>query len=147
MRSNDINYNPDQIQRILKEYFEKKEDVLMAFLFGSYAKSSTHRESDVDVAIYFRPQMNHLEWEEFDIKYEREDEIWLDVEKLLKRNVDLIVLNRARSSIASSAISGIPIVIKDRGLYLDFMLRVTAEAEDFRETVEDYWRIKQAIYR
>jgi hypothetical protein len=51
------------------------------------------------------------------------------------------------SSIASSAISGIPIVVKDRGLYLDFMLRVTAEAEDFRETVEDYWRIKQATYR
>jgi uncharacterized protein (DUF2344 family) len=56
------------------------------------------------------------------------------------------VLNRARSCIANSAINGIPIVIKDRGLYLDFMLRVTTEAEDFRETVEDYWRIKQAIY-
>ncbi len=132
--------------KILKEYFEKKEDILMAFLFGSYAKSSVHRESDVDVAIYFRPKTDHLEWEEFDIKYEREDEIWLDLERLLKRNVDLVVLNRARSSIASSAISGIPIIIKDRGLYLDFMLRVTAEAEDFRETVEDYWRIKQAIY-
>jgi predicted nucleotidyltransferase len=135
------------MQKILKEYFEKKDDVLMAFLFGSYAKSSTHRESDVDVAIYFRPKMNHLEWEEFDIKYDQEDEIWLDVERLLRCNVDLIVLNRAHSSIANSAIRGIPIVIKNRDLYLDFMLRVTAEAEDFRETVEDYWRIKQAIYR
>ena len=135
------------MQKILKEYFEKKDDVLMAFLFGSYAKSSTHRESDVDVAIYFRPKMNHLEWEEFDIKYDQEDEIWLDVERLLRCNVDLIVLNRAHSSIANSAIRGIHIVIKNRDLYLDFMLRVTEEAEDFRETVEDYWRIKQAIYR
>jgi hypothetical protein len=60
--------------------------------------------------------------------------------------VDFIVLNRARSSIASSAIKGRPIIIKDRGLYLDFMLRVTAEAEDYREMVEDYWRIKQAVH-
>src|SRR4030067_3511917 len=68
------------------------------------------------------------------------------IERLLKRNVDLIVLNRARSSIAASAINGMPIIIKDRGLYLDFMLRITREAEDFRETVEDYWKTKRAIY-
>lgn len=132
--------------KLLKEYFEGRDDVLMAFLFGSYARAIPHRESDVDIAVYFRPKSGYLEWEEFDIKYEAEDRIWLDVERLLKRNVDLIILNRARSTIAHSAINGIPIIIKDRGLYLDFMLRVTSEAEDFRETFEDYWRIKQAIY-
>jgi len=132
--------------KILKVYFEGKDDVLMAFLFGSYARAIPHRESDVDIAVYFRPKSGYLEWEEFDIKYEAENEIWLDIERLLKRNVDLIILNRARSIIAQSAINGIPIIIKDRGLYLDFMLRITSEAEDFRETFEDYWRIKQAIY-
>lgn len=138
-------HNAEMI-KILKDYFEKREGVLMAFLFGSYARALSHRESDVDIAVYFRPKSDHLEWEEFDIEYDTEDEIWLDVERLLKRNVDLVVLNRARSCIANSAINGIPIIIKDRGLYLDFMLRVTTEAEDFRETVEDYWQIKQAIY-
>lgn len=135
-----------EIIKTLKDYFEKRDDVLMAFLFGSYAKAITHRESDVDIAVYFTTKNNQLEWEEFDIKYDTEDEIWLDVERLLKQNVDLIVLNRARSSIASSAINGIPIIVKDRGLYIDFMLRVTAEAEDFRETIEDYWKIKQGLY-
>lgn len=134
-----------ELAEILKGYFEKRDDILMAFLFGSYARATLHRESDVDIAVYFRPKNDFLEWEEFDIAYDAEDEIWLDIERLLKRNVDLIVLNRARSSIASSAIHGTPIVIKDRGLYLDFMLRVTAEAEDYREMVEDYWRIKQAM--
>ena len=135
-----------ELEGNLKEYFEKREDILMAFLFGSYAKAISHRESDVDIAVYFRPRSGFLEWEEFDMKHEAEDEIWLDIERLLKRNVDFIVLNRARSSIASSAINGRPIIIKDRGLYLDFMLRVTAEAEDYREMVEDYWRIKQAVH-
>ncbi|MBF8277415.1 MAG: Polbeta protein [Candidatus Brocadiaceae bacterium] len=61
----------------------------MAFLFGSYAKATAHRESDVDIAVYFRPKTKYLEWEEFDVKY---------------------------------------------------------DAEDFRETVEDYWKMKRAIY-
>ena len=135
-----------EIIKILKNYFERRDDVLMAFLFGSHAKVVSHKESDVDIAVYFKPKSGHLEWEEFDIRYDAEDEIWLDVERLLKQNVDLIILNRARCSIANSALNGIPIVIKDRGLYLDFMLRITTESEDFRETVEDYWRIKQAIY-
>jgi len=54
----------------LKDYFEKRDDVLMAFLFGSYAKSMPHIESDIDIAVYFRTKSNRLEWEEFDIKYE-----------------------------------------------------------------------------
>ena len=132
-----------EVVDILKEYFEKRDDVLMVFLFGSHAKRMTHRGSDVDVAVYLRPRGNSLEYEEFDAKYDAEDEIWLDMERLLMKNVDLIVLNRARSSIANSAIQGRPIIIKDRVLYLDFMLRVTSEAEDYREMVEDYWKIKQ----
>lgn len=146
MTKKDITIKPTgsiKMISILKDYFEKRDDVLMAFLFGSYAKDIPHRESDIDIAIYFRPKSGRLEWEEFDIKYEGEDEIWLDLEILLSQNIDLVVLNRARSSIAASAINGIPIIIRDWGLYLDFMLRVTIEAEDFRETIEDYWRIKQ----
>jgi predicted nucleotidyltransferase len=135
-----------ELVEILKEYFEKRDDILMAFLFGSIAKATTHRESDVDIAIYLRPEENILEWEKFDAKYDAEGEIWLDIERLLHRNVDLIVLNRARSWIANSAIHGRPIIVKDRGLYLDFMLRVTSEAEDYREMVEDYWKIKQAAH-
>lgn len=131
---------------ILRDYFEKRDDILMAFLFGSYAKATTHKESDVDIAIYLRPASDSLEWEAFDAKYEAEDEIWLDIEMLLRRNVGMVVLNRARSSIANSALHGRAIIIKDRGLYLDFMLRVTAEAEDYREMVEDYWKIKQATH-
>ncbi len=63
----------------------------MAFLFGSYARETTHRESDVDIAVYFRSKSKYLEWEEIDIKYDAEDRIWLDIERLLKRNVDLRV--------------------------------------------------------
>ena len=54
-------------------------------------------------------------------------------ERLLKREVELLVLNRVSATIAASAIRGIPLAINDWELYLDFMEVVTAEAEDFRE--------------
>ena len=135
--------NKDKIVELLKPYFEKRDDIVMAFLFGSWARGVHCEESDIDIAIYFKPKSSHLEWEDFDAKYEDEGVIWLDLEKMLKKEVELLILNRAASSIADSAISGVPIIIKDRGLYLDFMLRVTSEAIDFREFVKDYWTLKE----
>lgn len=137
--------NKDIIMGLLKPYFEKREDVVMAFLFGSWATGRYARESDVDIAVYFKPDSGRMEWEEFDAKYNGEDVIWHDLEQILGIDVDLLVLNRAASSIADSAISGLPIIIKDRSLYLDFMLRVTSEAIDFREFVDGYWRLKEEM--
>lgn len=135
--------NKDKIVEKLKPYFKKRDDIVMAFLFGSWARGVHCEESDIDIAIYFKPKSGHLEWEDFNVKYEDEGVIWLELEKMLKKEVELLVLNRAASSIADSAISGVPIIIKDRSLYLDFMLRVTSEAIDFREFVKDYWILKE----
>ncbi len=73
------------------------------------------------------------------------DNLWLDLERIAGREVDFIVLNRAPATIAKNAIRGVPVLIKDRGLYLEFMLRVTAIAEDFRGFVEDYWALKNEM--
>lgn len=135
----------DIIIGLLKPYFEKRDDVAMAFLFGSWATGRYCRESDVDIAVYFKPKSGHMEWEEFDARYEGEEVLWRDIENILGKEVDLLVLNRAASSIADSAISGVPVIIKDRGLYLDFMLRVTSEAIDFRGFVAEYWRLKEEM--
>jgi len=117
----------------LKGYFDRRKEVAFAFLFGSQARGSATKLSDVDIAVYFYPEKRRpLEYEE-DVFYATEDEIWADLERLLKKEVELLVLNRVSASIAASAIRGIPLVINDWGLYLDFMGIVTREAEDFRE--------------
>lgn len=130
----------------LKDYFEGRQEVLMVFLFGSRAKNFSHKESDVDIAVYFKPGQGYIEFEEEGARYPQEYEIWLDIERLLRQEVDLIVLNRAPARVSDSALRGIPVIIKDRKIYWDFMLRVTSEAEDFREFVEEYWKLKQEIY-
>ena len=127
----------------LKEYFENRQDVEMAFLFGSRAKGQETSESDADIAVYFKPKSGQLEWED-ETEYENESKIWSDIEKILGINTDFIVLNRAPSTLADSIIrEGEPIIIKNKKLYFDFFLRATSTAADFREFVKDFWKIKE----
>lgn len=127
----------------LRDFFEKREEVSMAFLFGSWAKSHEGIESDMDIAVYFNPKGNILEYQNTDSYYETENALWLGVEKIVGMEVDLLVLNRAPATVADSALKGIPIVIKDRNLFIDFLLRITSEAIDFREWVDEFWRLKE----
>ena len=92
-----------------------------------------------DIAVYFYPQKRHpVEFEE-EVFYKGEDEIGSDMDRLIKKEVEILVLNRAPSTVAASAIRGIPLAINDWGLYLDFLLVVTDEAEDFMNfIIKDY---------
>jgi len=117
----------------LKKYFEGRKDIAFAFLYGSQAKGNATKLSDVDIAVYFYPYKRHpVEFEER-VFYDGENEVWGDLERLLKREVELLVLNRVSASVAASAIRGKPLAINDWGLYLDFMEVVTSEAIDFRD--------------
>jgi hypothetical protein len=123
----------------LKEYFSQREDIAFAFLYGSQAKGSANKLSDVDIAVYFYPLERHpIEFEK-EVFYDGENEIWGDLQRLLKKEVELLVLNRVSASVAASAIRGVPLSIKDWGLYLDFMEVITDVAEDFTELIiSDY---------
>ena len=85
---------------LLKDYFAGRDDVVMAFVFGSYASGREVSESDFDIAVYFRPGMGEIR---------KEDEIWSDVSGIVKKEVDLVCLNNAPASLVSDVIkSGIP---------------------------------------
>ena len=128
---------------LLKDYFAKKQDIVMAFVFGSHAKGQETSESDFDIAIYFRPAGHALEWEETK-RYENEDAIWGDIERMAGIKTDLVVLNRAPATLAAAIISeGTLIVVKNYALYLRFLLTVSSAAEYFREFTIDFWNIKQ----
>ena len=84
----------------LKIYFQSLENISFAFLFGSCASGRTFKESDVDIAIYFKEEYS----------FERVKKIWSDLEDLLKKDIDLIILNTAPPLIGYSAIRGKAIV-------------------------------------
>jgi predicted nucleotidyltransferase len=129
----------------LIHYFQNREDIAFAFLYGSQAHGYATKLSDVDIAVYFYPQQRHPIEYESENDYEVEDEIWGDLERILKKEVELLVLNRAAATVAASAIRGIPLVINDWGLYLDFMLVITDVAIDFTELVINDYKERQAL--
>ncbi|MDI6740860.1 MAG: nucleotidyltransferase domain-containing protein [Candidatus Edwardsbacteria bacterium] len=124
----------------LKRYFAGRPDASFAFLFGSWVKGRANGLSDVDVAVYFRPEQRRPLEYEAEIFYAGEAEVQNDMERLLKREVELLVLNRAPATVASSAIRGIPLAVNDWGLYLDFMETVTGEGQDYEELLIDDFR-------
>ena len=105
---------------VLKDYFKNRKDIAFAFLYGSQAKGLATKLSDVDMAVYFYPEKRHpIQFEE-EVFYKGEDDIWAELERMLHKEVELLVLNRVSSSVAASAIRGIPLAINDWGLYIDF---------------------------
>lgn len=138
-----MNDRETKIQK-LKDYFEKHDDVVMAFLFGSQAEGLTHSTSDWDVAVYFTPRSKEFEFEESGYEYPAENKVWADCTQLLGTdNVDLIVLNSAAATIADEALRGLELANKNRGLWLRFMLLISTLAEDYRIFAEDYHNIVQ----
>lgn len=131
----------------LKKYFNKREDIIAAFLFGSRAKKIAGRLSDWDIAVYFKPQVQgEVEWEETDKRYPEENEIWNDLVDICRTDdVDFVVLNRAPSNIVASALTeGIPLVrIKDSRIFLDFMLLTLRQADDYANFVDSFYEISQ----
>ncbi len=123
----------------LKQYFNNRKDVAFALLFGSHAKGNATRTSDIDIAVYFYPEKRHpIEYEE-EVYYKGEDVIWEDMERYLKKDVELIALNRAPSTIAASALRGNVLAINDWGVYLDFLETITDEADRFMDfIINDY---------
>ena len=137
-----VGQNGEMIRK-LKDYFEKRKDVVMAFLFGSFAKGQAVYDSDVDIAVYFKPEKQKIELEEDKI-YPGENQIWEDVEKIIKRNVDLVILNKARPLVAFDVLqTGMPIIIKNRSLYWNFYSLIHSSALDFMEFSQDYRLVKE----
>lgn len=108
---------------------------MLAFLFGSQASGTATRNSDTDIAVYFMPPGEQTLEYQSDMVYSGEVEIWDDLERIAGSEVELIVLNRAAPLIASSALRGIPLLVRDRELYVNLLFVATGDAEDMREAL------------
>ncbi|MBC7190537.1 nucleotidyltransferase domain-containing protein, partial [Candidatus Aerophobetes bacterium] len=115
----------------LRKYFEKKENVILAFVFGSWVKGTFGEDSDIDIGVYLKDE-------------KEEKSIWVELSRITGCKVDLVVLNSAPASLVSNIFkTGIPLAIKDKKLFWDIYLTKTSEAEDFYEFAKSY----QDIYR
>jgi predicted nucleotidyltransferase len=132
--------NNDQYQtallKILNEVLEKDEEVLFAYLYGSYAYSSAPFRSDIDVAIYLNPS---------DIKsYIKKEEAltFTLVTKLHNDRIDLRVLNISPFLLQYSVIKeGIPFFVRDARERVDFETQVMNRFFEFKPYLNEYRRM------
>jgi predicted nucleotidyltransferase len=104
----------DQLKIKLAEFFQAREEVLFAYLFGSLATKSSNKFSDIDVAIF--TDMKKIDNREY--RYGYQADVLTDLMNLLQTDkVDLILLNSA------------PPLLKHRIIYYGELLFSASEKE------------------
>jgi len=129
----------NELASSLIEYFSKREDVSLAYFFGSASRGEVGALSDVDVAVYFKSPSGHLEYQSDTAWYDAEGEILSDLEKMTKRKVDLVVLNRSSAKIVYSAVRGIELKNHDQLTASTLFGRSMFDAIDFRYLSNQYY--------
>ena len=113
----------------LQKFFTEENNIRLAFLMGSFAKGTARKDSDVDVAVLF--DQHPASREIFELK----DSLTV----LLKKEIDLIVLNNAGPVIRMQALKTGILLYKTPDSYEDFFTRTINEYDDlkyFRKSIE-----------
>lgn len=123
----------EEVIKKLRIFFGENQELLVVYLFGSYAKETPKNKMDIDVAILLE-----------DFTKEKAVEQWLRYKEVLQRNfhkeVDLILLNSVDPIVKQQIFFyGIKIGVRDRNKFLDF--RVKSYHEYF-----DMIHIQQKIF-
>ena len=75
----------------ISNVFKKESALLAVYLFGSYASGNPHRYSDIDMAVLFDKTVNPEDYTDKQI------DLAVSLGRLLGREADVVVLNRAGS--------------------------------------------------
>jgi predicted nucleotidyltransferase len=126
----------DDIADKLRDFFGAKSDGLAAvYLFGSVARGEARPDSDVDVAVLYRGELPRT-LEGLPLELEGE------LERLLRRPVDVIALNRAPLDLVHHVLhEGVLIAEPDRSARIRFEVKSRNEYFDLLPTLERYRRM------
>jgi predicted nucleotidyltransferase len=110
------------VQKNLEEFSVQQENLVLVFLFGSFAKGFSRDESDVDVAIMFRkvPDFFGLN----DLKDQ--------LSRCAGKEVDILTLNTASPIIKMQVLRYGLLVKTDKRAYNDFFVSTLREYHDLK---------------
>ena len=95
--------NTEYILNIASDSLAGMDDIIFAYLFGSYAKEKQIHLSDIDIAVYLKED-NHV--------FDKKLEILRDLTKILKTDdIDLVILNKASISLLTKILANKIILI------------------------------------
>lgn len=109
------------MKNIIEDVLSTDNNVQFAYLFGSYARGDERESSDVDVAVYL--ENTHLD---------NRLELHHALEKALKKDIDLVLLNDVKSMSLLESILKEGILIKDAEERPFFEVKKNHEIIDFK---------------
>ena len=122
--------NNGVIPRILS-VLHRKEYIVFAYLFGSRAKGTATKKSDIDIAIY---AIRHLNWREV-------VELIHELEDVTKRRVDLVVLNNAPLLLAYEIILNNKVILdRDPEKRINYEVKILHKYLDLKPRLEKYFK-------
>jgi predicted nucleotidyltransferase len=120
----------------LRRIFEKDEEILFAYLYGSHVSNIVHFESDIDIAIYLKAS---------DIKKHLRKEKELTsalVTKFHTDKIDLRILNSLPFLLQYRIVKeGIPILVKDASERVNFEIGVMNRFFELRPYLDEYYQM------
>lgn len=118
----------EKIIKTLEGYMQSRSEVLFSYLYGSYAKGSANRLSDVDVAVFVEEKS--LPDGLFDYKLKLVAELSL---VLKTSSVEVIVLNEASSMLAHQVLKhGVLISSRNEKKRVEFISKAFNRYSDYK---------------
>lgn len=119
-----INHDIYPLLQKTKEYLQDDPDIIFAYCFGSYGKGKPHPLSDIDIAVYLKPEIKDVFTKKLALH-----EILSKI--LLTDEIDIVVLNSSPISLAIEVLqTGRPIMSKDQEKQISFEVKIIKEYLD-----------------
>ncbi len=116
----------------LKTALIQQEDIIFAYLFGSYATGKFHKKSDIDIAVFLKESVD------VDFFYRKLELIDL-VSAIIKKNkIDIVILNQATPFVVHSVLkTGKLLFCKNE------KVRISFEVKNMREYMELFYYLQK----
>lgn len=118
--------NIEKCKNILIGY----ENIVFAYIFGSYAQKVIRTDSDIDIAIYL----------EKELAVETYLEIKADLTEACKREIDLIILNDATPLLKYEIYkNSISLFSRDKAIETSYKVKTLFEYNDMKKYLDLYY--------
>ncbi len=122
-------FEKEKVQKTLCAFFQNRDEVLLAYLFGSVAEDKQNKLSDLDIAVLVEgDKLGKLDEQPFGYQVSA----MTDLISLLKTNdVDLVILNYATPLLSHEVIKyGEVIFCRDEEMRIQFEVRTLQQYID-----------------
>lgn len=124
--------NKEEIVEVIKEYFSVHKGIIAVYLFGSVARGTFNKKSDVDIALMLDKGLDKIDI--FDLKLK----IAVDLEQLLGVEVDIVIFNDANLRLKHQILKGELVIGENNPLRVKKESRAVSEYLDMRYFYDVY---------